>query len=56
MERLGGIAAKKGKKKNQPENLVLVSRGKKIDYYVWICLNKGRDGLVTLTKPAIDLK
>lgn len=41
-------------KKTQP-NLVLGSRRKKKekekkDYYVWICLNKGRDGFVALTK------
>lgn len=43
----------KPKNKNQTKNLVLVSGGeekKKDDYYVWICLNKGRDGFVTLTK------
>lgn len=45
------LLLKEKTKKNQPKRtLVLVSRGKKNYYYVWICLNKGRDGFVTLTK------
>lgn len=52
MEGLGGITAKREKNPTKSSTSFQEKKKKKEkkDYYVWICLNKGRDGFVALTK------
>lgn len=51
MEGVGGVTAKKAKKiKIKSSTSFQEKKKRKYHYYVWICLNKGRDGFLSLTK------
>lgn len=50
MEGVGGVIAKKAKKIKIKSSTSFQEKKRKYHYYVWICLNKGRDGFFPLTK------